>query len=311
MGTVCSYSAYGLQISSALPLPELPRSDAPGADVRIRFGDLHPPELSPGQPAAAFLPDRDEAYLAWDQVGTFLVRKGREVVIDPAPEAPEQLLRLPLLGTALAFLLYQRGTFVLHGSAVARGGQVIGFVGEKGQGKSTLAAALYRHGYELVADDLIALSFDDQGTPLVIPGFPQIKLWPDAARASLGEDPDRLPLLAEGFDKRARPVRERFVRRPLPLRRIYVLAAGPAVRARALPPQEAFAHLLAHTYVARYGPAVFTGAVAADHLHRVGRLLRSAGVYALERPRDLALLEAAAQALEERHDGFAAGAPAR
>src|SRR2546421_132869 len=71
-------------------------------------------------------------------VGAFLVRGGREIVVDPAPGVEARVLRLSILGPAFGLLLHQRGRFVLHASAVASGGGVLAFAGGSGWGKSTL-----------------------------------------------------------------------------------------------------------------------------------------------------------------------------
>jgi hypothetical protein len=112
-------------------------------------------------------------------IGTFLVRDGREILVDPDPDAGDALLQLALLGPVLAALLQQRGDLVLHASAVEIDGAAVGFLGGRGAGKSTMAAALLRRGYPLLTDDILAVSLED-GSPRVLPGFPQLKLWPDA-----------------------------------------------------------------------------------------------------------------------------------
>ncbi len=80
-------------------------------------------------------------------VGSFAVRAGREIVIDPLPCVDERALRLTLLGPALALLLHQRDLFVLASSAVRvqaeDGGDGdfygVAFLGYSGAGKSTTA----------------------------------------------------------------------------------------------------------------------------------------------------------------------------
>jgi len=47
---------------------------------------------------------------------------------------------------------------LIHGGAVARGGNAIGLCGPSGSGKSTLIAALIGNGFDYLADDMIALS---------------------------------------------------------------------------------------------------------------------------------------------------------
>ena len=104
------------------------------------------------------------------------------------PRRAVDLLRLYLLGPALALLLHQRGFLVLHASAVSLDGGVVAFLGHSGHGKSTTAATLHARGAAIVADDVVAVDLGAPGGPAALPGFPLLKLWPDAVTA-LGENP--------------------------------------------------------------------------------------------------------------------------
>ena len=293
------YDAYGLGIHSALPLPELVATAEIGTDVVIQLGkvDLSLPETIPRE--GYFHLSAQEACFFWEQIGTFLVKDGKEIIVEPFPGVEERLIRLPLLGTVLAVLLYQRGFLVLHASAVAINSGVFAFLGGKGQGKSTMAATLYKRGNHLMADDVVALDLSDPRSPLVLPGFPQFKLWPEAAASTLGDDPETLPQLASGYEKRARRVADRFSHGSLPLRYICVLSEGSAPTLKPLQPQAAIVQLIANSYVARFGNQLLQGTGASAHLRQCASLVKSVPVYCLERPRSLPLLPAIAQLVEE------------
>ena len=160
-------------------------------------------------------------------------------MIDRAPDADEQLVRLYLLGPALAILLHQRQLLVLHASAVSVNGQVSVFAATKGEGKSTFAAAMHSRGHPLVADDLLPIDLRDQQRLLVQPGFPQLKLMPEAA-AQLSARPDELPRLHPDFEKRAQAAGRDFPRDPLPLSRIFILESGQIDSIETIPPQQRF-----------------------------------------------------------------------
>jgi ABC-type glutathione transport system ATPase component len=85
-----------------------------------------------------------------------------------------------------------RGVWSLHASAVMYKENVIVFLGESGQGKSTLAAYLSQNiDWRLVADDILPTQMD-LNTVNVLPHFPQLKL---PINAQPGVDlPERLPL---------------------------------------------------------------------------------------------------------------------
>ena len=305
-----SYTAYGLGIASAVPLPEL----IPAADVRpdvvIRRGRIGDARVTSTLIQNCAFITADEACFFWEQVGAFLVRHGQEIIVEPVPGVEEQLVRLALLGTVLSVLLHQRGLLVLHASAVAVQGSAVAFLGAKGQGKSTTAATLYGRGHRLVADDVVALDLSATDGPLVLPGFPQFKLLPDAAAWSLGDDPAHLPRVASVVEKHARPARDRFVEHPLPLRCVYLLADGPAPVLKRLQPHAAISPLIAHSFVARFGKQVLHGVGAAAHLRQCTQLLTQVPLYRLERPISLPSLPAMARLVEEQvGQGVAIGQP--
>jgi hypothetical protein len=211
----------------------------------------------------------------------------------------ERVIRLPLLGAVLAVLLHQRGFLVLHASSVAVNGGAVAFLGEKGWGKSTMAATLYARGHNLMADDVVALDISGTKSPMVLPGFPQLKLWPEAIASSLGDDPETLPQIHPQVEKRARRAADRFLHEALPLRRIYVLCGGPTPTLRALQPQKAILQLISNSYMARFGKQLLQGVGASSHLHQCTSIIKDVPIYRLERPRSLPLLPAIAQLVEE------------
>lgn len=293
-----TYTAYGLGIHSTFPVPELQTLNEVEADVVIQIGklDWSPPKTT--YSGSYFHMTAEQAYLFWDQVGTFLVRDGKEIIIDPLPGVEEGMIRLPLLGAVLAVLLHQRGFLVLHASAVAINGGVVAFLGEKGQGKSTMAASLYARGHNMMADDVVALDFSGTQSPIVLPGFPQFKLWPEAAASSLGDDPETLPQLHPQVEKRARRVVD-ISQQSLPLRRVYVLSEGPEPQIKPLQPQIAIVQLIANSYMARFGKQLLQGVGAYSHFHQCMSLAKNLPVCYLERPRSLSLLSDIAQLVEE------------
>ena len=236
----------------------------------------------------------EEALLFFGTVGHFAVRGGREIVINPVPNALDRSLRLVVLGAGLGTILYQRGLLTLHASAVATAGGAVAFMADRGLGKSTTAAAMYSRGYWLVADDITALQFGSSDRPTVVPGYPQLKLWPEAA-AYLGDVPETLPKLHPDFTKRARPVTAAFSSTPLPLERIYVLQDGDVPEIQPLPPQEALASLISCTY----GQRLFQAVRTSSHFLQCAEVVNSVPMRSLKRPFSLANLPEVAQLIEE------------
>ncbi len=77
-----------------------------------------------------------------------------------------------------------------HAAALMRHGRAVLIAGEKGAGKSTLSATLERHGWTLLADDLVRVVRTDRWC--AYPGARQGKLRRDTA-AALGLQPQVMP----------------------------------------------------------------------------------------------------------------------
>jgi hypothetical protein len=301
-----SYSAYGLGFNSALALPELIAGAETEADIMIRAGAVRQLAAEAGLcPDHPFHITPAGTYLFFSEVGAFLIREGREILIDPYPNVEERVIRLPLLGAVLAVLLQQRGKLVLHASAVALEGQAVIFVGNKGYGKSTLAAALYGRGHELLADDVVAIDLENGSHPMVLPGFPQLKLYPDAVSAALRDNPDDLPEIAANVGKRSRKAEQNFATGARPLHAVYALGGALEVRISQLHPQEAVKTLIANSYMARFASQWQQNGVAATNLRQCTTLASQIPVRLLERPYDLPALGSVAQAVEEQTLAFA------
>jgi hypothetical protein len=87
-----------------------------------------------------------------------------------------------LLGPVLVLALALRGTWCLHASAAIFKENLVVFLGESRQGKSTLAAALAaagHPGWRLVADDILPVTMNSGGMTAWT-RFPQLKLPVDA-----------------------------------------------------------------------------------------------------------------------------------
>ncbi len=109
--------------------------------------------------------------------GQYVVKAARDGNVLPSPLTG--LDRDILLGPALVLALALRGTWSLHASAVTFKDKLIVFLGESGQGKSTLAMSLAEANWQLVADDILPVTGDPSGVQ-AWPHFPQLKLPPES-----------------------------------------------------------------------------------------------------------------------------------
>ena len=285
-----SYNAYGLCIASEVSLPLVRIADGT-PDVYICLNRRNPTlAQAPAEPEWLKF-SREEAILRLDQV-LFVVQGGRKVTITAAAGVTTHLIRMYLLGVIMAILLYQRGKLVLHASSVELDGSAIAFLGETGWGKSSLAAALYARGHSLIADDLTAVDFSSN-PPLVLPGFPLLKITSDVAE-SLGYDMDSLHPMTWDNSKRAIPVQARETQTQLPLRCLFILSCGNAITIECLTPREAMIELVCHSYPTRLW-------LSADktHFDQCSQLVRNVPSFTLQRSQILSSLPELAGLIED------------
>lgn len=282
------YAAYDLSICSEFELPELPATDVPPEHCDVSFvrGDVEPVPDS----VEAFSGRRIEATpeicrLTYESIGTFAVESGERVVADPLSEdvLDREFFRRLFENELLGLLLYQRDHLVLHASAVSVDGRGVIFLGPRGAGKSTTAAAFEVNGYPMLEDDVVAVRFDD-GTPMVVPGVPQLRLRPDAAEA-LGVTESSTPSEESWYDKRFLEVGERVG--PVPLNRCYVLGDGDEVTIEPMEGTEKMLELISQTHAR--GLLSDTDH-SPTHFEQCARVLDTVGFRSLLRPRDHSLL---------------------
>ncbi len=300
-----SYTAYGLIVQSELVLPELLPGRDP-CDVTIRFGQVALPEESTTDTVEhydgttdtlrRFSKTPDGVILSWSHVGTFKVGSGREIVIHPDAQADEQLIRQIVLGPLFGILLSQRGLAVFHASSTSFPAGAVLLMAGKGHGKSTLAAALHARGHTLITDDVAALRFEDR-LAWVIPGIPQMKLWPEAITALKG-DSRRYPKVKKELEKRVIPVAERFASEAGTLRCVYVLDVGESTEIRPLQPKEALRAVANQWYGALFQGQLLRILGLERHFRESLSLIEKAPVYLLKRPLSYELFDDICQALE-------------
>lgn len=217
------YQLHGLTLASELEFPELPRADEGTVpDLFLRQGDV-PARLEPPCRRGACHEARPGEMLLWlEGVARFHVMGGRELVLAAEEGASAASLRRLVLSSPLAAVLLQRGLLPLRASAISTPKGAVVFPGGACLGKSTLAAEFQRRGFPLLSDGVTALKFTAGETPVVVPGYPQLRLWPDAV-AAVGGNPAVLPRMRPELDKRILDCSGSFEIRSMPLAAIYFL----------------------------------------------------------------------------------------
>ncbi|MGD0480665.1 MAG: hypothetical protein ABSA42_10880 [Terracidiphilus sp.] len=230
-----AYSVYGLRIHAEIACPELPFHPQPDGNPDVTIRLLPPLPSTSESPESGCYEVRPGVFrLVVKGVGRYLVEDGKRISIEPLAGSSNEEVRLFLLGSVIGALLYQRGLFPLHGSAVeTRWGAMI-FVGAQGIGKSTLAAQFYRRGYRLLSDDVCAVTTSD-GKLQVLPALSHFRLCADAyERLAPAQDACFNPAQNARFnpaqdarfsvDKFVIPMNEGYCSAPAPLKAIHILA---------------------------------------------------------------------------------------
>lgn len=219
------YQAFGHVIHSELRLPELlpiQEHSAANIDISIQMMDLSVKWAEQQPSSHNFVCSPNWIMFRIPELAIFAVENGTTINVSPEPGADEDKLRLYILGSCMGAILFQRGILPLHGSTIEINGKAYAFVGHSGHGKSTLASAFLQQGYRLITDDVIAVSFNEQGIPLVSPAYPQQKLWQESLDV-FGMNPAEYRPLFERENKFAIPVESRFSTETLPLAGVFEL----------------------------------------------------------------------------------------
>lgn len=214
-----SYRAYGLRIDAEISCPELQPDTHPIGDPDVTVRLLPPVESIPENVNDSFYQVHPGVFrMAVPGVAQYVVEQGRHISIKPLASASIDEVRLFLLGSSMGALLYQRGLFPLHGSAIETKWGAMIFVGTQGAGKSTLAAQFHRRGYRLLSDDICAVACTAQGLQ-ALPAVAQFRLCSDAYERLGSPQHARFDV-----DKFVVPMGDGYCSQPVELKAIHILS---------------------------------------------------------------------------------------
>ena len=125
-------------------------------------------------------------------------------------------------GPALGAILRLKGFICLHASVVNIDGVGVAFSGKKTAGKSTMAAAFAKMGYNVVADDVTVIKLNN-GKYYIEPGYPKVRLRPLALAAIHPGDAENYQQVYSNLDTRFSDIENNFHEETLPLGVIYML----------------------------------------------------------------------------------------
>jgi hypothetical protein len=259
-----AYRFCGETIVSRVDLSLLPRSDSfnPACTIeRASTSDrpatgrwFHHWRIGRQPPWLSFA-RHDDGYLLRfsDLADVHVSGDGATIRVSPSRALPRDTLVHLLLDQVLPLALSHRGRVLLHASAIhVPGIGALAFVGSTGRGKSTLAAALATRGGRILADDCLAVD-PCAGGWQVLPAYPGLRLWPDAAARQLRRGTRARRVAHYTSKRRVRGAALRFDDRPSPLRVLFLLSdrgtTGPAVSIRRCRAAARLMGLVKHAYV--------------------------------------------------------------
>jgi hypothetical protein len=296
------YRIFGLDVESAIPLPELDQA-SPGNPADVVIGEGAIPRLLEGDEPAGLSVVGDGAVLNIPEVGRYWIRGGSEITVERFAGASERNVRLFLLGSAFAAILHQRALLPLHANAVEIDGKAVAFMGHSGAGKSTLAAWFHDHGFKVLADDVCVVRTAD-GKAFAHAGIPRLRLWQDALELT-GRTSTEYEASFDDTDKYNVPTQSRPSADAVELSHVYLLtqAAGPAAVER-LAGIEAVDALVANTYRGAYLPLMRE---TQRHLFQCLALLEKVPVFRAQRVWGMADFDEQARRLEAHARAIMAG----
>ena len=290
-----NYFAYGLNIESHIPLPELIARKNGKPDVTINYGKV--PESLPfsSDYGIVWQSAPGKLLLTVNEIARYLIVENKHLTIEPLPDATEDDVRIFMLGSVMGALLHARQILVLHASVIRTERGAVLFMGTSCAGKSTILANCLKRGYAMLTDDKAAIVVGEDGVARVIPSFPYSRLSAESAEQL------NFPLKKEWFKsnlgKYVYPV-ENFCNEPLNVHAAFSINPfnGSEISFETLPNLDRFHTLNRHTYRRRF---IHQDIQRKKHFETLGALASQTKVIKVLRPDDPALINELTNRLEE------------
>lgn len=284
------YRAFGLCLESAFKMAELSleADDNREADIHIHSVDLGLEMKAMGEaPPYMNFEDPERVLMVWPGCAAAEICKNSHVNIQEYPGNPETYMAFPILGPIMGWVLFQRGLAVLHSSAISIDDCAIAFMGDKGAGKSTTAAAFLQAGADLITDDLLVIDMSSDELPMIQPSFAQLKLEDAAAHRMQIPDAKVLPLVMSGVTKRQHRLAT-MMKSPAPCDAFFVIhRKGTEPSIEWVEPGEGFQHLVRYSYNVRFHSAPVSMQARARNFKDCVKLANTSKVGILSIPHDL------------------------
>ncbi len=176
------FHAYGMYINSYFDLGLLGLKALD--DTEIKTIDLRIERSEKPLPKKKFLDnetyvDFQSGFYFRKNLALFEFISGNTIRIYPLKNIFDLDFMRVLLNYPIACIMFQRGFFSLHASAVLHSNSVYMFCGQSLSGKSSIAAKFLESGAKLITEDSAILKVDE-GKAYIMPSYPFIKLSSEA-----------------------------------------------------------------------------------------------------------------------------------
>lgn len=290
-----SYTAYGLNFSSAIRLPELRQNSNAKPDIHIKFGKTPESLPFPSPNGLAWQSAPGQTLLTIDNVARYLVNHNDEIIIEPEPSTKESDIRVYLLGSVLGVILHAKEILVLHSSVIQTKKGAVLFMGKSRAGKSTLLGTFLKRGYSMLADDKAGIIVDENGVAQALSAFPMARITKETVNSINFPADEKYynPDLRKYFF----PV-ESFCREPQKIYAAYSINANnqAEIKLAKLESFELFEILTRHIYRRRF---VNLPEVKKVNFNTLGVLAKQAKITKVIRPDDVSRIEELANIIEE------------
>ena len=156
------FKAFGLNIQSEFPFQGIEIPEKGFFDITVTKGKFTPYLQNPIVSGLSFESDYENMLLKIPKVANFLIKNGKEVIVDKFDSSEIREVELFFMGSVMAVILMQRGIIPFHGSAFEKNGKCIIISGNSGAGKSTLLRHFIDQGFRALTDDVCALSINNK-----------------------------------------------------------------------------------------------------------------------------------------------------
>jgi hypothetical protein len=295
------YKAFGLIFESDIELPEFePVLGFSTPSVFVKIGKSNPDILYTVHFADVSYVKSDHYFkMMIEDVGTFEVRDGAYIIIEPVQDRDIESARIYIYGTCASVILMQRQILCLHGSGVLIDNQAVLFLGESGMGKSTTARYFAQNGYKFIGDDTLPILTGDDGNIKIQSSFPQYKLWQESLDLLDEDDSASLTRIQKKINKYSMIKPDDFLEGQFPIHTCFVLdwgkdVAHPIVQLNTV---ESFAYFKQNIYRQHL---LVSKAEQRLYFNVISNLAQSVTLYRIQGTRSFAFLDTIKQWLTQQ-----------